>query len=753
VSEPSIYDVSAPTLREHGYFVLPIGPGTKEPMHWVPSLGQFKLITSWTDPRRPPEMSPQPNAGIGLRCGHQPNGEWIVAIDWDNEDAAIASLDDTVLASPICKQGKRGFTSFYRSTEEIPSHDFLINEVAAVQVLSKGRQTVLPPTRHKETGLPYTWTDKQTLYNCSASALPLLPGDYIERIERILRPLGYAPEPSSPERPKGNGHDQHYDDESPFKRLNDKALRNLALWVPDLNLYRCRRSPGRGAGYEAIATWRPSSTGRPLKKRGHNLKISPRRGIKDFGNGETFSPINLVMRARECSRPDAVEWLQERLLPNRPDVDFETLTGTGAKTDTGSSGTKAEQETRAEQKEEPPKHPHEGAVRPEPPASLGEAWHFGDPVPAQIPMLVPGLLPQKGYGYLGGQWGTFKSFTTNDLAVAVASKGMFAGQRVTMQGAVVQIELEGSHTELRLKAAASHRNVDGKLAIVHLRCAPPPIIVSTRPNPAWSKWAKELVDYAHDCAAYFQLPLALITIDPQNRIAGFKDEQSSAEGQIVSNAMIALSDYAGCLILVTDHLGKDPEAGLRGTSAKETNPLFILSTGETQKDVYAPRRLIVRKMRNGRSGVAVGFQMKDKTVTLDQVVQNENGDKIVIPCTGQTLVIDWDTELRPVEEGNSSGGNEVSKQQRRALTVLREMTLGQAGVELPQECGACPGLRGVKLESWRIRHIDKTIIEGRNTRAAFSQLKNDLMDRKEIEVSQGYVWMPLPSPDGPQEAS
>ena len=112
-------------------------------------------------------------------------------------------------------------------------------------------------------------------------------------------------------------------------------------------------------------------------------------------------------------------------------------------------------------------------------------------------------------------------------------------------------------------------------------------MISGRPNPAWPAWSKELAKYARGFAAYHKVPLALLTIDPQNRIAGFKDGQSSAEGQIVTNAMMTLSGQADCLVLVVDHLGKDPEAGLRGTSTKETNPLFILSTGETKHDIYA----------------------------------------------------------------------------------------------------------------------------------------------------------------------
>ena len=96
-----------------------------------------------------------------------------------------------------------------------------------------------------------------------------------------------------------------------------------------------------------------------------------------------------------------------------------------------------------------------------------------------------------------------------------------------MAGAVVQIELEGSHSELRLHAAATARGVaDQKLPIVQLRVDPPKIMDNGRPNKGWPKWSDELAAYARAFAKARGVELGLITIDPQNSIAGFRDEQS-----------------------------------------------------------------------------------------------------------------------------------------------------------------------------------------------------------------------------------
>ena len=130
MSDASVYDANAPKLRERGYFPLSIGPNSKKPQHFVPSLNEFHDTQGWTHPARQPH--------------------------------------------------------------------------AAVQVLSDGRQTVVPPSLLPDIRRPYTWTSKYTLYNVAVGDLPILPDDYIAQIETILRPLGYEAEAPKPET---NGHD------------------------------------------------------------------------------------------------------------------------------------------------------------------------------------------------------------------------------------------------------------------------------------------------------------------------------------------------------------------------------------------------------------------------------------------------------------------------------------------------------------------------------------------------------------------
>ena len=640
---PSIYDTHAPKLQSLGYFTTCIGPGTKAPQHVDRQTGQHVNTPKW-ESRSTPNTTPQPGCGIGLRCG-----DGIVAIDADRDDLILPVME--AFPHALFKRGRIGITALLRSHVDVPSKDFKIDGRNALQVLSSGRQTALPPTLHPDTGAPYTWESKFTLYEVQRDELPLLPENYLELLKEMLGPLGYVEEPEV----EHNDRSEYEGDESPYKRLNTFCLDNLPMWVPQLGLYKLRRLSGRYPAYAAVADWRPSSKGRSLKERAQNLKIK-RAGIYDWGPNKSYSPIDLVMAAKRMTLEEAVEWLDQIVEYSKSDVevDFENL------------------------------------GRRKVPASI-QLSHMS--VAANLDLLPPSVRARPGISAL--QRRRFRPCSClacspgKATATSVAngehlkpSSPMTSPSRwrqveglpvnkSTMRGAVVQIELEGSHSELRLHAAANARGVgQGELPIVHLRAAPQTIMNNGKPNPEWPKWSKDLVRYAKEIAEFYELPLALITLDPQNRLAGFKDEQSSSEGQIVSNALNTLWRQADCLVLVVDHFGKDAAAGLRGTSVKETNPLFVLGTGETKKDVHARRELEVRKMRNGPSGLAVPFWAEQREVTIKQEVMQDNGVVAITDLTEKTLTIRWGDEMLPVEARRDDVRDPIKGQQRAALVLL-----------------------------------------------------------------------------------
>jgi AAA domain/Bifunctional DNA primase/polymerase, N-terminal len=320
------YDAQGAFLRTRGYYVHPIIPGTKRPGYYVPSENRFVGMENWNHAQRPMEKSPQPGAGIGLRCGLQADGvTCIIAVDFDDEEIALAATEDPKLYGEVRKEGQRGFTAFFKSSKPVPSRDFKVGDRMVVQILSDGKQTVIPGSVHPDTGKPYAWGDPaHTLYQRNPCDVTDAAEDLVERIEALMPP-GYVPPPDKPET---NAADA-YDDSDRFQTLNNAALLGLAKWVPDLGLYGLKRPPGRPgpyASYRAVASFRPSLSGKELKDR--NLHLSMYHdGIKDFGETKGYSPIQLVMACLGLSFGEAVDWLRDRVLP-RVDVAWDGLRST-----------------------------------------------------------------------------------------------------------------------------------------------------------------------------------------------------------------------------------------------------------------------------------------------------------------------------------------------------------------------------------------------------------------------------------------
>jgi hypothetical protein len=246
-----------------------------------------------------------PDGGVCIITGRASGG--VVAIDADTEDAADA-MRRALPYTPARKRGQKGETSFYRG--EIESKPFSRKlpdgrSERLVDVLCEGRQTIVPGSIHPETGKPYVWIGEAALEDIAIEDLPELPANALDLIVAALKPLGYAAEV---ERKAIAGRAPTGDDKTPFRILNEHALANLDAWVPKLPLYRLRKT---SAGWEAVADWRASCTGKPLDKRKLNLKITP-GGIKDFGADHGYTAIDLVTACNFCSDPNrAFEWLAE----------------------------------------------------------------------------------------------------------------------------------------------------------------------------------------------------------------------------------------------------------------------------------------------------------------------------------------------------------------------------------------------------------------------------------------------------------
>lgn len=330
----------APRLLALGYCVVPIAPGTKAP--GVCSGKATEADVSFWHGRGRPDRAPAvgvpigrklpgwpeftvdyllgehrhvfaawcraPHTGIGVLTGAVSGG--LVAIDLDTSDPrAIAELEG-IPGLEVSKTGAKGKTRFFRyeAGDPLPSESL----PGLLDVLSDGRQTVIPPTIHPN-GSPYRWTGQARLDELEPQDLPLLRSQQLAEFIDALARLGLGTGRTST-RTRGHGGASG-GGTGLYGEVNRRAMAALDLWVPDLNLIGLRRT-GEGA-YVAVATWRASSSGRSLDKRSSNLSIHP-NGIVDFGTGTGYTPIDLVSLSKSLEPGEAMTWLLARVGPELP---------------------------------------------------------------------------------------------------------------------------------------------------------------------------------------------------------------------------------------------------------------------------------------------------------------------------------------------------------------------------------------------------------------------------------------------------
>lgn len=287
------------TLVDQGWHAIPCRPGSKRPGVFIG--GYWHGMTAWNEycDRLPTDDEVEqwakwPAAGVCVALDHHVK---VVDIDTDDEDIREA-LAAVIPDSPVKKRGLKGYSAFFRGSPDIISRAFSISvfgrQERIVDLLAYGKQTVCPPTVHPDTDEPYLWLD-EPLEHYSVDQLPMLDDDIAEKIEGVLSRFGYAP-------PIQHKYVAVEASDTIWREINDLALANLDMWVPDLNLPMTKRSnDGR---YRAVAEWRGVEN--------PNLSFSS-KGITDWGNGETHTPINAVMLAFTASLDVATDWLKGKL--------------------------------------------------------------------------------------------------------------------------------------------------------------------------------------------------------------------------------------------------------------------------------------------------------------------------------------------------------------------------------------------------------------------------------------------------------
>lgn len=176
-----IYGKVAKRLAEKGFAVVPLMGKAPRTPNWQQTTSKNILTDSKYD-----------NWNIGLLTG-EPSGVIVADIDTFEEELE-SQLYAIMPKTPLMKKGKKGINFFYRFTgeETIKIHNPYNSREVEFELISTGRQTVIPRSIHPDSKKPYIWCDKNGyqsnnhLLNVSVEELPVISKEKIDEIKRTI---------------------------------------------------------------------------------------------------------------------------------------------------------------------------------------------------------------------------------------------------------------------------------------------------------------------------------------------------------------------------------------------------------------------------------------------------------------------------------------------------------------------------------------------------------------------------------------
>jgi hypothetical protein len=554
----SAFSTACDVLVAAGVSVVPIKPGAKFPGAF--SSGKWHRMKDWSrfcSHIAPPNVIDQwklwPDAGIGIALGVG-SGLAVVDIDLPEDSWEFSMVFDVCPVTPCAKKGQKGVSLFYRHNPEVSSKKILMpDKTTAVDLLCTGRQTVIPPTIHPDTGLAYEWLG-DPLNEC-IQELPMLPADIEQRIREAL---GLPMEPEKHQQPSTTPPSQQEPCSAPgdWRELNEAALSNLDRWVPSLIPDAIHERDG----YRCAAYWRGGD--------GLNVGIRP-KGIRDFARDQGMTPLDLVVAVRDGTIAAAREWLEEALGVREeiPAFIMEFIrnpkTGGGAHTN-GNGAHHLNGHHHA-----PPEnlHPWERQI-----TGITEARQWRDP----LPYLVDGLVPCGRIGVVSGAPGSLKSMILMHMGCCVAGGLSWLNHDVA-QSPVLWYNADSPTDAIqdRLGALANGLSLEGAEEF-HLLSFPTPGLDLS--SDAQVGGAISFIK---------KRGIRLFFVDALQRVKGGANENDATEMAKVMDGARRIVEKTGCTILFIHHVTKEQTGKAsvyRGSSAILDALDFALSVereGET----------------------------------------------------------------------------------------------------------------------------------------------------------------------------
>jgi hypothetical protein len=296
-------------------------------------------------------------------------------------------------------------------------------------------------------------------------------------------------------------------------------------------------------------------------------------------------------------------------------------------------------------------------------------WYGEKQMPAP-PALIKGVLPQTGVATIGGQSGAGKSFHAIHLGVRLIpdceQNSYIDHYPIKRHGGVLYLVLEG-RPAFPMRVTAAFEDLLPKQMTWGDRFRLP---------FAWNFYSPNLFDKGPDALIKlaerdaqkmrtdFNVDLVAIFLDTMGLAACYKDEDKSAQVlKVLGGDLNRLSDATGALVIDVDHMGKDQDAGLRGTSAKRDAVETILNclVDRDRENKPINHRMQLFKIRDGDEGRVIPYRLKAVPMGRD-----EDGDPL------STCVIQWEPG-RPPPKGKKA-------QTKKKTSVPLQQAIDEVGL-------------------------------------------------------------------------
>jgi hypothetical protein len=564
------------SLHARGYSIVPVAPGTKRPGFYDPGRQQWRARDGWAEyfhrlmnDAELEAAESWPGCNIGVCLGSLSG---VVALDLDAVGELADKLMTVIPPSPVAKHGAKGFTRFYRYSGEA-SRTWSVDGDTALELLSDGRQTVIPPSVHPDTKRPYYWAP-DSLTDFDPSELPALPDNFADQVAVILDPLRTT---------SSGGGGQLGDEAQPFELGGDdiphlrQALafldpRSESNWV---RVGMALKSIG-DVGFDLWDEWsqlaadkyRQNAPGFMRNKwnrwRVCDGGLTYRTLLADasalgWRSDHVFGPVVEIKPGLEgnLARAALKHYLREGHAPEEFGLTAEQCVEFGVR------------------------QPKRGLF-------ITMAAELGELQPPN--WLIKKRLVMDSLAVIYGPSGAGKTFVALDMALHIASGREYHGLDVN-PGSVLYVAGEGqAGIRSRISAWSKHNAIDAADIALGVTSQPVPMLDAKAVEELTVQIGKTMPEAQPNC----------IVIDTLNRNFGDGDENSTKDMTGFIEALDTLRLMYQCCVIVVHHSGLNENARARGSSAlraaldtelrvnaPKDHPGFVTVSCTKQKDAEA----------------------------------------------------------------------------------------------------------------------------------------------------------------------